>query len=573
VARFLTRITRVIRLRVLIVWLAVWSILPASRAAVVDDDDWGPPLADSNSTNMAPTSRSNPLRVRVGLLENYEKLTFQMHGSYRIEKLDGTILRDHGESLLRWRARIDEAVPAQFLFSVLVASFSTQADAMHLAESFEQRGIPAAVRQIGGAIEFDQSVAGDNTLYRVQVGNYKHEHDAQHLQDSLTDEYAPRIVREEFRRSRGRIEFFDSDLNETYATDDGFRLIPLDSSAYITLFGVLTGTGFKWEKTENRNYAGNLEVYLDHQGQIAALNEIPMDVYLHGVVPAEMPAGFPREALKAQAIVSRSVVMAQKSIKHLNDPYELCAHVHCQVYSGLTHDDERTNDAVDETKGIVLTKNGQLVDAHYCAVCGGHTEDANLTWMTPSMCNTEGVYCGPPGATIPDLTTEEGARQWIFSTPDVYCNVTGTSLPVSADYGRRHFRWEVSYSRPELERIIKEKSGDDIGTLYDIVPLRRGHSGRLTEIEILGSRKNLHLKRELKIRRTLSDSALESSCFVVEVIHDSMGVPVEIIFHGAGWGHGVGLCQCGAARMATEGKTAEQIFAHYFPGMQLKKLY
>ncbi|MBI5060330.1 SpoIID/LytB domain-containing protein [candidate division KSB1 bacterium] len=571
-ARLHPSVARVIRLRVWIVLLAVWSLLPVPRAAA-DDDSSSPPLADSNSTNMAPTIRSHPLKVRVGLLENYEKLTFQMHGLYRIEHLDGTALRQSGQSPIRWRARIDEAVSAQFLFSVLVASYQTQTEAMQLAESFEQRGIPAAVRQVGGAIEFDQNVAGDNTLYRVQAGNFKIESDAQHLLDSLTDEFAPRIVREEFRRSRGRIEFFDSDLNETYAVDEGFRLIPLDNSAYVTIFGVLTGTGFKWEKTENRNYAGNLEVYLDHQGQIAALNEIPMDVYLHGVVPAEMPAGFPREALMAQAIVSRSVVMAQKSIKHLNDPFELCAHVHCQVYSGLTHEDERTNEAVDETKGVVLTKHGELVDTHYSAVCGGHTEDANLTWMTPSMCNTEGLYCGPPGVALPDLTTEAGARAWIFSEPDVYCNLTGTDIPVSSDYGRRHFRWEVSYSRPELERIIREKTGEDIGTLYDIVPLQRGHSGRLIEIEILGSRKNLHLKRELKIRRALSDSALESSCFVVEVIHDSLGVPVEIVFHGAGWGHGVGLCQCGAARMAKTGMSHEQIFNHYFPGLQLKKLY
>jgi SpoIID/LytB domain protein len=155
----------------------------------------------------------------------------------------------------------------------------------------------------------------------------------------------------------------------------------------------------------------------------------------------------------------------------------------------------------------------------------------------------------------------------------VNCNLTGLDLPISSDYGRRHFRWEISYSRPELERIIKEKTGEDIGTLYEIVPLQRGHSGRLIEVEILGSRKNLHLKRELKIRRALSDSALESACFVVEVIHDSMGVPVEIIFHGAGWGHGVGMCQCGAAKLALEGQTTAQIFNLYFPGAKMEKMY
>lgn len=523
---------------------------------------------------MAPTTRSSPKTVRVGLLEDFEKVTFQMHGSYRIETLDGEVLRGNGSSATRWRARIEEANGAQFLFSVLVQAFKTQSAAMQLAESFEQRGIPAAIRQIGGPIDLDHRVAGDNTLYRVQVGNFRREADAEALLDSLSDDYAPRIVREEFRRARGRMEFFDADVTESYAVDDGFRLVPLEPSAFTTIYGVLTGTGFKYEKTENRNYAGILEFYLDHKGQIAALTEIPIDVYLRGVVPAEMPAGFPKEALRAQAIVSRSVVMAQKSIKHLNDPFELCAHVHCQVYSGLTHEDERTSDAVDDTQGLVLTSNGELIDAHYCAVCGGHTESASLVWMTPQMWNSEGVACTMNGQDSGlDLTTEEGAHAWIDTSPDVCCNLHGVNLPVSSDYNRRRFRWEVSYSRQELERIIKEKTGDNIGTLYDIVPLRRGESGRLMEIEILGSRKNVRIKRELKIRRALSASTLESSCFYVEMIHDSNGTPVEVNLHGAGWGHGVGMCQCGAARMALEGYTAAQIIKHYFPEANIEKMY
>lgn len=533
-----------------------------------------PSAAPSNSQGMAPTSRSNPKTVRVGLLEDFDKISFQMHGSYRIETLDGAPLRKDGASSTRWRARISEATTAQFLFSILVQSFKSQREAMLLAENFEQRGIPATVRQIGGAIDLDHKVAGDNTLYRVQVGTFKREEDAESLMDSLADEYAPRIVREEFRKARGRMEFFDADLIENFASDDGFRLIPLQDSAYTTLYGILVGSGFKYEKTENRNYAGIVEFYLDHKGQIAVLNEIPIDTYLRGVVPAEMPAGFPKEALRAQAIVARSVVMAQKSIKHLNDPFEVCAHVHCQVYSGLTHEDERTSDAVDDTKGLVLTANGELIDAHYSAVCGGHTEDAQLTWMTPQMWNSAGITCAMSDTVrVPDLTTHEGAREWIDSSPNVCCNLSGVNLPVSADYSRRRFRWEISYSRQELERIIKEKTGTDIGTLFDIVPMKRGHSGRLMEIEILGSRQNLHIKRELKIRRALSATALESSCFYVEPVQDSHGNTVEVIFRGAGWGHGVGMCQCGSARMALEGRTAEQIIKHYFPEAIIEKVY
>jgi SpoIID/LytB domain protein len=174
---------------------------------------------------------------------------------------------------------------------------------------------------------------------------------------------------------------------------------------------------------------------------------------------------------------------------------------------------------------------------------------------------------------VPDLSTESGVRKWIFSSPDVCCNLANTTLPISADYGRKHFRWEVSFSRQELEAIIKDKTGVDIGTLFDILPVKRGCSGRLMEIEILGSRRNLRVKRELPIRRALSDSALESSCFVVDVVNDDSGTPMEVVFNGAGWGHGVGMCQCGAARMAYEGASCEDIFKFYFPGTMVEKIY
>jgi stage II sporulation protein D len=445
---------------------------------------------------------------------------------------------------------------------------------MTLAEKFESEGLPAVVRQIGGPIEIDGRIIGDNTLYRVQVGNFQAEGEARALQDLLDMDYAPRLVREVIRQSKGKIEFFDADLLESLESEKGFRVIPEDDSSKVALFGVRVNSGFQYEKVEDREYSGMIEIYLDHEGQMAAFTEVPIDAYLRGVVPAEMPAAFPEETLRAQAIMARSVVMAQKSIKHLNDPYELCAHVHCQVYSGLSQVDERCAKAVDDTRGMVLTHNGLLVDGHFSAVCGGHTEDVLQTWMTPPMYASHGVACScNDSLVIPDLSTEAGAGQWIKSRPDVYCNLQGYNLPVSSEYGRKHFRWEVSYTRHELEEIILEKTGHDIGVLYDIVPIRRGVSGRLMEIEILGSRKNLHIKRELKIRRVLSRTALESSCFLIDVVDDEEGNPMEVILTGAGWGHGVGMCQCGAARMAAEGKTYQEIIEHYYPGCEIQKKY
>lgn len=530
-------------------------------------------LAETNSPVMTSTIRSNPLTVRVGLLEAYEKLTFQMFGNYRVESLSGDTVREAKPSAVRWRARVEESLPAQFLFSVLLNSFERREDALTLAETFEVRNMPAVVRQIGGPIEIGGRVIGDNTLYRVQVGNFRNEVDAQPLLDSLEDDYAPRIVREVLRDAHGTMELFDADLVETYTIREGFRLVPTDDQCKVTISGVLTGSGFKYERAENREYGGIMEMYLDHAGKLAVINEIPIDRYLKGVVPAEMPAGFPHEALKAQAILARSVVLAEKSTKHLNDSFELCAHVHCQVYTGLTQEDPRTSTAVEETQGQVLVNDSSLVEAFYSAVCGGHTEDAATTWATPSLHPSLGRPCCTDTSQLPDLTTEAGVRKWIFSSPNVCCNIAGLNLPVSGDYARKHFRWEVSFTRQELEGIIRDKTGVDVGTLFDILPVRRGKSGRLIEIEVLGSRRNLRIKRELRIRRALSKGALESSCFIVDVVQDSSGLPVEFVFSGAGWGHGVGMCQCGAAHLALDGKTSEDIFKFYFPGTIVEKVY
>ncbi|MBK8130848.1 MAG: SpoIID/LytB domain-containing protein [bacterium] len=524
------------------------------------------------NTHLSPATP--PVTVRVGLLEGYERVTFKYTGRYRIETRSGTMLRDAAVSPVKWRVLRERSTPTKFLFSVLASSHKTREQAMALAEQFEERGMQAAVRQIGGPIEVDGQVVGDNTLYRVQVGNFQREEDARHLFSKLALDYAPRLVREVLTHASGRLELFDQSLEQHLESVDGFRLVPLDPDARLTLYGVRMNSGFEYEPSEDRTYEGIIEFYVDHTGDIAALTEIPIDVYLRGVVASEMPTEFPEEALRAQAIASRSLVIATKAIKHLNDQFELCAHVHCQVYSGVTHDNDRVSQAVADTRGCILFHEGTIVDAHYSAVCGGHTEDVQATWVTPPIFAGTGVPCScEHELEIPDLMTENGARRWIQTRPASCCNLEGLNLPVSRNYSRKHFRWETTFLRSELEEILLTKTGVDIGTLYDILPIRRGRSGRLMEVEVLGSLANLRIKRELTIRRQLSHTALESSAFLVEVLNDSQGNPMELVFTGAGWGHGVGMCQAGAAHMAVNGKSATEILRHYYVGCVIEKRY
>lgn len=515
-----------------------------------------------------------PVTVRVGLLEGYERVTFKCSGRYRIESRSGELLREADSSELKWRLLREKSTPTRFLYSVLVASFQTRDEAMALAEQFEEKGFSAAMRQIGGPIEIESQIIGDNTLYRVQVGNFQDEDDARELLSRLELDYAPRLVREVLVQASGKLELFDQSLEQHFESNDGFRLVPEETTARMTIFGVRMNSGFSYEPQEDRVYSGMIEFYVDHEGEIAALTEIPIDTYLRGVVAADTNSDLPPEAMKAQAIVSRSLVIATKTVKHLNDPYDLCAHVHCQIYSGVTHQSESVNDAVTATRGNILFHKGAIVDAHFTQVCGGHTEDVQATWMTPPMYSGRGVPCDCTGSLeVPDLTTEGGARRWIQSRPKSCCNLDGVDLPAGRSFGRKHFRWETTLLRSEIEEILLTKTGVDIGMLYDIVPIRRGRSGRLMEVDILGSLCNLRIKRELRIRRLISHTALESSAFLVEVLCDSQGNPMELVLTGAGWGHGVGLCQAGAARLASDGMTADRILAHYFPDCVIEKRY
>ena len=237
---------------------------------------------------------------------------------------------------------------------------------------------------------------------------------------------------------------------------------------------------------------------------------------------------------------------------------------------------KRAEAAVRETRGMVITCGNEICDSRYSKACGGLTEEFETAWddkRVPYLANIS-------DASVPHrpVRTEEEASDWILSAPDVYCNTKDEGLlkNILPDFDREtknFFRWRVEYSRKELEEILREKSGFDFGTLREIVPLRRGPSGRISQLKIVGSKRTMTVGKELEIRRWLSRSHLYSSAFLVTVNHNAQGDVDRFTFHGAGWGHGVGLCQIGAAVMAAKGFSAEEILTHYFRGVEIKKIY
>jgi len=377
---------------------------------------------------------------------------------------------------------------------------------------------------------------------------------------------------------------------------------PEESS--FTLRAVTIGVDFHWQRNEDQVFRGSLKLIIEDE-MITAVNIISVEDYLTSVISSEMRATSSGEFLKAHAVISRSWLLAQiqksnrikaegkkfnsyirtenEIIKwydredHKN--YDVCADDHCQRYQGITRASvPAVEKVIRDTYGEVLTYDGSVCDARYYKCCGGMTELYENTWEPDSHGYLQAVFDNPvtPEGYSADLSDEERARKWITGRPEAFCNTTDREVlsQVLNDYDQEtndFFRWKVVYTQGELSDIVKARTGTDLGIITELEPLHRGDSGRITKLKITGSLKTLIIGKELEIRKSLSRSHLYSSCFVVEkliVSDDTM-----FILHGAGWGHGVGLCQIGAAMMGARGYSYREILTHYFRGVLFEKLY
>ncbi len=375
------------------------------------------------------------------------------------------------------------------------------------------------------------------------------------------------------------------------------------SRGTFTLRDVTIGVKFHWERKEDQTFEGRLRFLRREDGTITAINEIPVEAYLKSVISSEMSAEAPLELLKAHAITSRSWLVAmlerQKKFKNIDKPssrsyesddeiirwydredhrdFEVCADDHCQRYQGLSKIiSAAATQAVNDTRGVFLVYGDEICDARFSKSCGGISELFENAWEDVPV-----PYLQPVSDALVQhshIISESQAEQWILSSPEAFCNTNDVSilrqiLPSFDQETTDFFRWTMRYARKELEEILAAKSGMNFGTLLDLVPVQRGPSGRIIKLKIVGSEKSVMVGKELEIRRWLSKSHLYSSAFVVRAERDEKGVPLRFILHGAGWGHGVGLCQIGAAVMATKGFKAEEIVKHYFRNAELRKLY
>lgn len=319
------------------------------------------------------------------------------------------------------------------------------------------------------------------------------------------------------------------------------------------LKNVRIGIGFHWDRHEDQEFAGTLEIRHNPDGTQTAINTIDLEDYLCSVISSEMNANSPMELLKAHAIISRSwAIRAMENPNH--EGFHVCADDHCQRYEGLRRMNERAVQAVRATAGQVLMYDGKVCDCRYHKCCGGKTEIWSTCWEdidVPYIRSVECPYCNPA---------------YIRKSLVNGTSVLRTSLNDYDQETTDFHDWQVSYTAEELGDIIRSKSGIDFGSILDIIPLKRGASGRIYQLKIVGSKHTEIIGKELKIRLWLSRSCLYSSWFDVEKGYSSF------VLRGHGWGHGAGLCQIGAAVMAAEGKTYEEILVYYYRGAALQHI-
>lgn len=393
----------------------------------------------------------------------------------------------------------------------------------------------------------------------------------------------------------------------THETEITLLPVNKDTDSF-TVHDVVIGINFHWERKEHQTFQGALKLKVDANGNLLVINLVPLEQYVTSVISSEMSATSNLELLKAHSIISRGWLLAQIKpwrierqtdlsngaiqinaqgeqelirwyAREAHTEFDVCADDHCQRYQGITKATEpRVFETIHSTRGNVLIFAETICDARFSKCCGGMVEDYAAAWDNTKLDYLTVLYDGetfPADFSLP-LSNEDNARQWILGRPSAFCNtqdkeILSRILPDFDQETTDFYRWKVTLTQDEIQSLLQKKLGMDLGAILRLEPVERAESGRLVRLRIVGEKATLIVGKELEIRRALSPSHLYSSAFIIEA--DPSTVPKIFTLHGAGWGHGVGLCQIGAALMAEQAYNYQQILSHYYPGAQLHQLY
>lgn len=415
---------------------------------------------------------------------------------------------------------------------------------------------------------------------------------------------APYLVEGALAEGEQTVAFKEKGIHWKGKCYQELTFMPQQSDASFSLFDVTIGVNFHWERKETQTFLGRLK-FIVNEDKVCAVNELPVESYLESVISSEMSATSSLELLKAHAVISRSWLLVQMQNRKDNHGkskpmssemptegelirwydredhtlFDVCADDHCQRYQGITKETSpQVAEAIRQTKGQVLLYDGEICDARFSKCCGGETEEFQYCWENLCKPYLVALRDAPHDEPL-QLNVEADADRWIRSNPESFCNTHDAKVlsQVLNNYDQEtsdFYRWRVEYTQEQLQMLITEKLEIDFGHIIDLIPMQRGTSGRLSKLKIIGDRKTLVIGKELEIRRALSKTHLYSSAFVVDALdRNEQGIPQRFVLIGAGWGHGVGLCQIGAAVMGERGYNYNEILLHYYKGATIEQIY
>lgn len=473
-----------------------------------------------------------PVIVRIKLLEFRKHVNFSIEGNVYLN--GKTLLRDGIYSI-----KLKKIKAAKFKCYKILVKTGNYRKAIDFFKNFtESSGVDSVFFVDVGSIFKFKSMTVDNRDFYVLKGPYNEKHSNKNFYfEPVSDPHGVFELLNDFGEEID--EFKDSLLLEI-------------KSGYFHV-------------GKFRISGGKIVFTVDTHGRGTIIFETDIENYIKRVLPAEMPINFPIEALKAQSVVARTFTLANLGKFYSYQPYDFTSSVTSQAFQGEIFD--VADSVVNSTHGIVLFYKDELARAYYHSTCGGHTEDITYIWGGETVPYLKGVRDGNFNL---DLQDPIEVRIFIYSPPKtILCNFTDDSAILP--YIRRNFRWRVVLTRKKVEKLVKKYTGKGIGKLLSITPVKRGVSGRITDIVFSGTKRSVEIAGEYKIREVLG--GLKSSLFVLDYIRDSNGNIKDVIFSGGGAGHGVGMCQVGAGILADRGFKMKDILKHYFPGVRGVRLY
>jgi SpoIID/LytB domain protein len=460
-------------------------------------------------------------------------------------------------------ATVLHSTPGQTRFRVALDGLAG-ADLGALAKArgaWQARGVEVEEVQLGGLVGYPGRLLDGRRTVLCERGRHATrpaaEARAKALARSLSLDETPGVLAEPVTEPTGRIVARIEPSGVEIQADDLLRLQPL-GDAVLEVGQVVSERGTAQEKAEDRPYRGDILIAVDPEGRLAAVNRIPAEALLWGLVPAETYPNAPAAALEAQAITARGKLLSKLGVRHRGDPYHICADQHCQVYAGAGREAPAPTRAVEATRGLMLLDQAErVVDAVYSASCGGHTEHNESAWGGSPLAALRGH---PDGAAVPwpagTAPNEDQVSRFLREPCEAAC-ATATAA------GRKAFRWVRRLDQTEIDARVAKRHR--IGSLRGIEVLERGVSGRALRVALGGESGHVEVRGELAIRRLFGD--LPSSLFVVAETSEGW------TFVGGGHGHGVGMCQHGAIGMARAGRSAAEILQHYYPTARVERVY